>query len=149
MLMQIRLKEWRERRGLSIRVLAQLAGVNYVSLARIEGGRLDPRVSTLRALASALGVSISDLFFKVSEVNLQQEEGRMGKEKDLVKYSQKNRDEKVTSALLGLREWRRKHLLKGMGELIWDYEWEQVEALTKALEKLVVNLKGPDDREKE
>ena len=147
--MQMRLKEWRQRRGLSIRALAERAVVNYVSIARIEAGRLDPRVSTLKDLANALDISIADLFFRVSKVNHQHEEGRMGKWKDLDKFGQQNRDEKVDSALRALREWRRKHLLKGMGELIWDYEWEQVEAVTKALEKIVVNLKGPDNREKE
>ncbi len=57
----LRLKLWRERRGLSLRKLAVVAGVHYVSLARLEAGDFDPRLSTLRKLAKALRVSIADL----------------------------------------------------------------------------------------
>lgn len=147
--MQTQLRKWREKRGLSLRKLGELSGVHYISLVKLEAGRLDPRASTLKEIASALDISIDDLFFRVSEVNHHHEEGRMGKWKALDKHSQQNRDEKVASALRALREWKRKHLLKGMGELIWDYEWEQVDAVAKVLEKLVANLKGPDDRERE
>jgi transcriptional regulator with XRE-family HTH domain len=51
----------RERRGLSLRKLAKVAGVHFVSLARLEAGAFDPRLSTLRKLAKALRVSIADL----------------------------------------------------------------------------------------
>ncbi len=57
----IRLKEWRERRGLSLRKLATLAGVHYVSLVRIEAGRLDPRLSTLLKLCKALRITLNQL----------------------------------------------------------------------------------------
>ncbi len=56
-----RLRLYRERQGLSLRQLAKVAGVHYVSLARMEGGTSDPRLSTIRKLSKALGVSISDL----------------------------------------------------------------------------------------
>ncbi len=55
------LKELRERRGLSVRALGELAGVHYVSLVRLEGGKLDPRLSTLRKLAKALDVTVGEL----------------------------------------------------------------------------------------
>ncbi len=57
----LRLKEWRERRGLSLRKLAEASGVHYVSLVRIESGRLDPRLSTLLKLCKALKISIAKL----------------------------------------------------------------------------------------
>jgi len=57
----IRLKHYRERQGLTLRVLAKMAKVHYVSLVRLEGGQFDPRLSTLRKLARALGVSACDL----------------------------------------------------------------------------------------
>lgn len=57
----IRLKEWRERRGLSLRKLGQLSGVHYVSLVRIEGNRLDPRLSTLLKLCDALHITLVQL----------------------------------------------------------------------------------------
>lgn len=60
----IRLKTFRERQGLSLRKLAAVAGVHYVSLVRLEAGTYDPRLSTLKKLAKALGVSVADLIGK-------------------------------------------------------------------------------------
>ncbi len=51
----------REDRALSVRKLAELSGVHYVSLVRIEGGKLDPRLSTVQRIAQALGVTLSEL----------------------------------------------------------------------------------------
>jgi transcriptional regulator with XRE-family HTH domain len=57
-----RLKELREARGLSQMALAVRAGLSLSMVALIEQGqREDPRVSTLRALADALGVSLDEL----------------------------------------------------------------------------------------
>ncbi len=56
-----RLKAMRERRGLSLRSLAVMAGVHYVSLVRLEAGKFDPRLSTLRKLAGALDVTVCEL----------------------------------------------------------------------------------------
>lgn len=55
------LKALREQQGLSQRKLATLSGVHHVSLAKIELGSIDPRLSTLRRLANALNVSMSEL----------------------------------------------------------------------------------------
>ncbi len=51
----------REDRALSVRKLAELSGVHYVSLVRMEGGKLDPRLSTVQRIAQALGVTLSEL----------------------------------------------------------------------------------------
>lgn len=51
----------REGQGLSLRTLAVMAGVHYTSLVRLEAGRYDPRLSTLRKIAAALGVGMQDL----------------------------------------------------------------------------------------
>lgn len=49
------LKELREYAFLSQRELADKAKVNYVTIARIEGGKIaKPRPATIRALAKAL-----------------------------------------------------------------------------------------------
>ena len=63
---QTRIREWRERRGLSLRKLGELSGVHYVSLVKMEAGRLDPRLSTVLKLCQALRVSLSQL---VGETN--------------------------------------------------------------------------------
>jgi transcriptional regulator with XRE-family HTH domain len=57
----MRLKECREKRGLSVRALAKKAKVHYVSLVNIETGKKDPRLSTLLKLTKALGVTLSEL----------------------------------------------------------------------------------------
>jgi transcriptional regulator with XRE-family HTH domain len=63
---QTRIREWREKRGLSLRKLGELSGVHYVSLVKLEAGRLDPRLSTVLKLCQALRVSLSQL---VGETN--------------------------------------------------------------------------------
>lgn len=57
-----RLREMRDRVGLSQSQLAERAGLNVSQVTNIEQGRTsDPRLSTLRALAGALGCSVDEL----------------------------------------------------------------------------------------
>ena len=56
-----KLAEIRNRRGITQRDLAEKAKINFVTIARIESGIFDPRLSTLRALAKALNVKVVDL----------------------------------------------------------------------------------------
>ena len=58
-LMQTRLREWREKRGLSLRKLGRLSGVHYVSLVKLEAGRLDPTLNSLKAVPRAASQSLS------------------------------------------------------------------------------------------
>jgi transcriptional regulator with XRE-family HTH domain len=58
----ILLRHWRERRGYSVRGLAKAAGVGYVSIVRIENGRMSPTVAMLEKLAGALDITLRDLF---------------------------------------------------------------------------------------
>jgi transcriptional regulator with XRE-family HTH domain len=58
----LRLREWRERRGLSLRALAERAGVGYATVWRIEHGELSPTVTMLERLARALEVDVIDFF---------------------------------------------------------------------------------------
>ena len=51
----------RRKRKLSQRALAELTGLSFVHIARMETGDYDPRLSTLKALAKALKVKIGDL----------------------------------------------------------------------------------------
>ena len=60
--MRLRLHEWRTRRGLSLRGLASRAGVSYVTIVRIEAGRMSPTVAMLEKLAAALDISVTDFF---------------------------------------------------------------------------------------
>lgn len=49
----------RKARGLTQRQLAQRTGVNQSEISRIEGGGANPTVSTVAALAGALGAEFS------------------------------------------------------------------------------------------
>jgi transcriptional regulator with XRE-family HTH domain len=55
------LKSLREQRALSLTDLAQIAGVNRVTINRIENGKQKPMPRTIRKLAEALRVSVEEL----------------------------------------------------------------------------------------
>ena len=59
--MAMRVKEWRERRGLTQEQLATKAGLSRGFLARLETARHDPKLSTLEKIAKALKVDIAKL----------------------------------------------------------------------------------------
>lgn len=57
-----KLRSERRRAALTQEELAKRAGVGVATIARIEGGDIEePRVSTLRKLAEALGMEPRDL----------------------------------------------------------------------------------------
>jgi transcriptional regulator with XRE-family HTH domain len=57
-----RLRELREERSLSLKVLATKAGVSESFVSQVERGSANPSVASLRKLAEALGMSIGALF---------------------------------------------------------------------------------------
>lgn len=56
------IQAWRQSKRQSVTALAERAGLTVESLEAIEAGELDPSVSTLEALASALGVPVAWLY---------------------------------------------------------------------------------------
>ncbi|MGB4594624.1 MAG: NifB/NifX family molybdenum-iron cluster-binding protein [Anaerolineaceae bacterium] len=58
----LKLRELRAQRGLSLRGLAELSGLNINTLSLIENGRTSPSVGTLHQLAQALDISVSTFF---------------------------------------------------------------------------------------
>jgi transcriptional regulator with XRE-family HTH domain len=52
----------RNQKGLSQRQLSERSGIASSYLSRIENRRLEPRPKTLRKIAAALGVTVSELF---------------------------------------------------------------------------------------
>jgi transcriptional regulator with XRE-family HTH domain len=56
-----RLKQVRQRKALTQQQLAEKAGVNRATVARLEGGSDAPSPTTVRKLADALGVQPEDL----------------------------------------------------------------------------------------
>lgn len=57
-----RIRQLREEAGLSLRGLADLCGLSFNAISRIEHGENSPTVATLHRLASALNVPITDFF---------------------------------------------------------------------------------------
>ena len=54
--MDLRVREWRERRRFSYRALAKRASIGLSTLYRIESGAASPTVAMLERLAGALEV---------------------------------------------------------------------------------------------
>jgi transcriptional regulator with XRE-family HTH domain len=57
-----RLRQERERHGISLRELARRVGVSPSLVSQIELDRVNPSVSTLYALVTELGMTMSDVF---------------------------------------------------------------------------------------
>ncbi|MGD8331990.1 MAG: helix-turn-helix transcriptional regulator [Acidobacteriota bacterium] len=55
------IRVWREHRGLSVKLLAEKAGIAAAYLSQIETGKRDGTVATVKRLAAALEVSVDDL----------------------------------------------------------------------------------------
>ena len=86
-------KRMRNERGLSQQALADLAGINKVTLIRIEHGTGNPNVETLEKLARALDVEVADFFPKAQaplwfddEMRAAQNAARLARWADLLKY---------------------------------------------------------------
>ena len=58
----IRLREGREKRGISLRELARRVGVSPSLVSQIELDRVNPSVSTLYSLVTELGMTMGDVF---------------------------------------------------------------------------------------
>jgi transcriptional regulator with XRE-family HTH domain len=56
-----RLSELREKRGLSQTQLADMAEIGRAHLSQIENGKVAARIDTLRSIAQALELSLSEL----------------------------------------------------------------------------------------
>ena len=67
MLIKIRLARWvkahRTERKLSQAELAKMAGIQRETIVQIEGGKSNPRLSTIEVIAYSLNVDISQLFY--------------------------------------------------------------------------------------
>ena len=57
------IRELRQKRGLTVQQLADLAGFSKGLISQIENEITAPTIPTLRKIASAFGLSLSELFF--------------------------------------------------------------------------------------
>ena len=58
----IRIKDLREKRGLTRHELSMLSMVNYTTLMNIENGKTNPKVETLYRISVFLDVRLKELF---------------------------------------------------------------------------------------
>src|SRR6478672_8747097 len=73
-----RLRAERERRGMSLRELARRVGVSPSLVSQIELDRVNPSVSTLYALVTELGMTMSEAFGDEVRPTPQTVRGRAG-----------------------------------------------------------------------
>lgn len=64
-----RLRQKRDELGVSLRELADAAGVSFETIRKVENGEVDPRLDTCERIAVALGVSPCWLAFGVGASN--------------------------------------------------------------------------------
>ena len=57
----MKVKAIREQQGLSVRALAAKTKMGYTHLSKVENGKTDPTLSTLKRIAKALKVKVADL----------------------------------------------------------------------------------------
>jgi transcriptional regulator with XRE-family HTH domain len=62
------LKRFRKIKDLTQAFVAESAGVTLQTIADIENGRRNPSLSVMESLATALGVSVYDLFLESAQV---------------------------------------------------------------------------------
>lgn len=60
--MKLRIKELREKAGLTQDALGYVTGVRASTISVVENNKGNPELATLQALADALGVHVFDLF---------------------------------------------------------------------------------------
>ncbi|MEZ4744343.1 MAG: helix-turn-helix transcriptional regulator [Bdellovibrionota bacterium] len=69
----MKITKLRKSKGLTQAQLAELCGTTQQQVAKLENGIVDPKVSTLRRLASSLKCEIADLFWTrkefINEIN--------------------------------------------------------------------------------
>jgi putative transcriptional regulator len=65
--MDLRIVQLRKRKSMTQTRLAELCSTTQQQIAKIENAVVDPQLSTLKRLASALGCEIKDLFYSKAE----------------------------------------------------------------------------------
>lgn len=58
--LQLHVAEWRRRAGLTLRDLSKVAGVDHVTISRLENGRIKPPKNALKKLAAALRLTAEE-----------------------------------------------------------------------------------------
>jgi len=65
-----KIKLFRNNKGLSQKEVALSIGIDQAQYSRIEGGKVEPTLSSLEKIAEALGIEVADLFSKDQPTNI-------------------------------------------------------------------------------
>ena len=57
-----RLKQFREQRGLTLRQVSMVSGLSIGFISQVERDQTDPSLASLKKLATALDIHLSDVF---------------------------------------------------------------------------------------
>ncbi len=68
--LNLRIVQWRKIKGLTQEELANKCNTTQQTIAKIEQGSVDPKLSTLQKIADALECELSDLFYNRKEFAL-------------------------------------------------------------------------------
>ena len=71
------LKEQRQKQGLSLRAVAEIAGLSFVTIKSVEDGQNSPTFDTLVGILNALGVPFQD-FLKAAGYTAPRKPYRVG-----------------------------------------------------------------------
>lgn len=73
-----RIREFRQARHITLRELADRAGISPGFLSQLERGQTNPSIGTLRRLAEELGIALPDLFtdLQASDVRILRKQAR-------------------------------------------------------------------------
>lgn len=63
MKIDLRIVQWRKKRGLTQEELAQKCKTTQQTIAKIEQGTVDPKLTTIQKIAEALDCDLVDLFY--------------------------------------------------------------------------------------
>lgn len=143
----LRLREIRERKGVSLRALKQASGVAVSSLARFEAGQGDPQLSTLRKLAKVFSVTVAELIGE--EVVLEQGNLKLGRRgmkpmKKEVRADLRKLKDASRSAKKALEQWRKKYIIGAMSPHMYAFDLEEVEGMIKGLQLKLRNQQRAD-----
>lgn len=62
------IRQLRDERGLKQKELAQAADVNGTAISHLEHGRVNPSWGTVKRIAAALGVTVSELAARAEQI---------------------------------------------------------------------------------
>ncbi len=67
--------EMRKRSGLTLRELAEMAGISHTTLSRYENGHREPRLRAVQSIADALGITVEEIMSLAQSLEYAEGEG--------------------------------------------------------------------------